>query len=188
MNIHYQPNPLRTVVELDDNDLETLRLKLIIEDLQDRIYGAHFHLVSGERFDVQAAIRSLNVEGLEDEPFEKRISGLLAICVDELRGAHIGDCTCQPCTCMKCYAETLLGIDTIKGLDKHAAIKIENAFASAHSFDEALTWLDEYKPVRTETWLRFPQEDFDRHVPRWTEEARQAADWLRHYRRLLNAA
>jgi hypothetical protein len=187
MHIHYHPNPLQTVIELESHDLERLRLKLTIDDLQDRIYGAHFHLEPGKYFDVEAAIRSLDVHSLEEEPFERKIDRLVDICVDELRGQHIGDCTCQPCSCMKCHAERLLGIDTIKGLGKHAAHKIDTAFAVERSLDEAIAWLDDYKPERGEAWLRFPQADFERHIPRWTEEARQAAAWLREYRQRLMA-
>jgi hypothetical protein len=182
MIIHYHPNPLQTVVELDAYDLEKLRLKLMIEDLQDRIYGAHLHLEPGKYYDVAAAIRSLDVNSLEEAPFERKIDRLLDICVEELRGQHIGDCTCQPCSCMKCHAERLLGIDTIEGLGKHAAHKIDSAFATERSLNEVIASLEDYKPVRGESWSRFPQEDFDRHIPRWTEEARHAAAWLRAYR------
>lgn len=182
MHIHYQPNPLQTIIELDPHDLEKLRLKLMIEDLQERLYGAHFHLEPGKYFDVAAAIRSLDVNSLEDAPFERKIDRLVDLCIEELRGQHIGDCTCQPCSCMKCHAERLLGIDTIEGLGKHAAHKIDAAFATERSLDAAIASLEDYKPVRGESWLRFPQADFDQHIPRWTEEAHHAAAWLRAYR------
>lgn len=179
MLIHYHPNPLCSVVELDVYDVEKMRLKLIIEDLQERVYGAHFAL---EKANIEAAMRELDIAGLEDEPFNKRLNQRLELFADELRGVHYGDCTCVPCSCAKCYAESLLDIDTIPGLGKHSATKIEAAFRDGRSLDEAIVWLDNYKPERGGDWLRFSQEDFDRHVPRWTEEAKEAAVWLREYR------
>ena len=65
-----------------------------------------------------------------------------------------------------------LGVDTIVGLGKHAAHKIAGTFgrgADERTLDEAIARLEH------------PAEDFERHVPRWTEDARRAAVWLRDY-------
>jgi hypothetical protein len=48
--------------------------------------------------------------------------------VEALQDFHLGDCTCDACRCIKCHAESLLGIDTIEGLGKHSARKIFGAF------------------------------------------------------------
>ncbi len=182
MKIIYQSNPLTTIVELDDNDREILRLKLIIENLEDRIYGAHFDLEPGDRFDAEAARRELDVESLEDEPLNERINKMLGYCLDELHGTHCGDCTCVPCSCLKCHAEYLLGIDTIKGLGKHPAHYVNSAFSEGRTtLDEAIAWLSAYKPVKNKSWEGISQEEFDRHIPRWTEEARLACEWLKNY-------
>lgn len=182
MIIHYQPNPLNTIVELDDLDLEKLRLKITIEELKERIYGAHFRLEPGDRFDPKEAMKELNVDGLEDEPFKARVNEQIEWCISELKDSHCGDCTCIPCSCMKCRAEYFLGIDTIPHLGKHQASAINGAFSNDRTIDEAIAYLHEHKPVRDGAWLKFPPEDFDRHVPLWMAEGKQAAKWLEDYR------
>lgn len=163
MIINYHPNPLRTTVDLDDDDRQRLRLKLIIEELEERIYGAHFHLEPGDSFDPVEALKELDVDSLESESFDKRIDKLLNHYTEELQGIHCGDCTCVPCSCSKCHAEHLLGIDTTKGLHKHPAHYINSAYCDGReTLDEALEHLANYIPVRSGDWLAFPQEEFDR--------------------------
>lgn len=53
-----------------------------------------------------------------------------------LEGYHMGDCTCVPASCPKCYAESLLGVDTIEGLGKYEAGKIHDVFCPHNDFDE----------------------------------------------------
>jgi|ERR1017187_6059995 hypothetical protein len=178
MKITYQPNPLNTIVELDEYDIEILRLKLIIEDLDERIYGANFRLEPGERFNPEEAIKELDVDSLEEIDVSKNLQWM----IEELKSSHCGDCTCVPCSCLKCHAEHLLGIDTIPKLGKHSAHKIEGAFGNNRNIDEAIEYLVNYKPIRDEAWLKFPPEDFEKHIPRWTEEAKRAAEWLKDYK------
>jgi len=109
MLIRYAHNPLRTVIELDEAGRERLRLKIEIEELEERVYGAHFHLEPGEHFDPASALRALDVDGLEDVPRRKRIAELAEMYEADLRDAHAGDCTCFPSSCVKCHAEGLLG-------------------------------------------------------------------------------
>lgn len=33
--------------------------------------------------------------------------------LEDLNGWHVGDCTCVPCSCGKCHAENLVGVDTL---------------------------------------------------------------------------
>jgi hypothetical protein len=114
----YAPNPLRTVIELNDSDRERLRLKIEIEELEERVCGANFHLEPGERFDPAAALRALDVVGLEDTPRRKRIAELAGVYEAEMMHSHAADCTCFPSPCVKCHAEGMVGVDTIAGLGK----------------------------------------------------------------------
>jgi hypothetical protein len=181
MLIKYQPNPLNTIIELDAHDIEILRLKITISELEERIYSAGFHLEPGERFSVETARLRLGADTLE-EHLSKSVPEHLDLFVAELRGSHAGDCTCVPCSCMKCQAEELLGISTIEGLGKHPAHYMESAFADGRDIDAAIAYLDDYRPSRTGVWLGHPQEEFDQHAPRWTREVKHAAAWLRRYR------
>jgi hypothetical protein len=181
MQIKYQPNPLDTIIELDAHDAEVLRLKIRIGELERRIGSAAYHLEPGEWFNVETARLRLDVGALK-EHLSKSVPELFDLFVAELRGPHVGDCTCVPWSCMKCRAEELLGINTIAGLGKHPAHYIESAFLDGRDIDAAIAYLDGYRPVRTGAWLRHPQEEFDQHVPRWTADAKHAAEWLRNYR------
>jgi len=89
--------------------------------------------------------------------------------VTALRDAHIGDCTCVPCSCLKCHAEGYLGIDTIPGLANYLAYKVNVAFGrdNERSLDEAIVALE-------------PQSSL------WdSAEIRQAQEWLIGYRAAL---
>lgn len=208
MKIVWKENPLATAVELDEKDVVILRLRLRVEDLEERILGAHMELdpehqvwarqhlknvpadLEGFVARARAELRWPYVAGEESrsgETFEQRLDELVSHYVEELRGEHMGDCTCVPASCSKCYAEHLMGIDTIEGLGKHPGSKISGLFSrrpdgSFPSLDDVLERLRVYEPVNMspETW---PQADFDVHVPRWKEEARHAYEWLSAYKR-----
>ncbi len=100
-----------------------------------------------------------------------------------LNTQHMGDCTCVPCSCMRCHAEEMLGINTIKGLGKHQASKVLGAFGKDgnRTIDEAIASLDvtpEYN--KSPTW---PDSlDYNIHIPRWESERKSAAALLRTYK------
>lgn len=143
MKITYTPNPLATIIELDDHDKEVLRLKLIVDTLTEREEVVFF--------------------------------------TEALLEPHCGDCTCVPCSCLKCYAEQLFGINTIKGLRKHEATKIDAAFRSGKTIDEAIEALANYE-VKTMASKNFTQEELDKLMPIWRKQARQAGVWLKAYK------
>ena len=53
MKITYTPNPLDTIVELDEHEIELFRLKLKIEQYEDMMFGAHYALTT--KLDAEAA-------------------------------------------------------------------------------------------------------------------------------------
>lgn len=129
MKITYTPNPLRTIVELDEHEIEVLRLKLKLEQYEDMMFGAHWDLTRDEKYlaglpkpktveqSRQEAIDALDPKHwCTDEPskVDKRVEELLQHYLEELRGSHLGDCTAFPMSCSKCHAESVLGIDTLK--------------------------------------------------------------------------
>lgn len=99
----------------------------------------------------------------------------------ELLSKHIGDCTCVPCSCTKCRAESMLEIDTIRGLGKHSSYKIDSAFSGGASIDEAIHRLENYQPTYDPN-SKWPRSDWEQHVPRWIEEGKRAHAWLVAYR------
>jgi hypothetical protein len=199
MKIIWTPNPLASIVELDEHDRQILWHRLKIEQLEERIGQANFDLnpetrewhnknIKDRSLDeaVASALKNLDVEHIEE-----RLNADLQEYVDELASKHSGDCTCVPCSCLKCHVESLLGVDTIPGLGKHEASYIDSAFRPLdkdmpeRTIDQALQYLRDYHPVKGEGggWEKATEEEFQRHVPRWTEEAKRAYVWLTNYQK-----
>ena len=199
MKILWNHNPLATVVELEDFDKKLLWHQVKIEQLEMAIGEAHFDLDPehqewcrtslGERCSkdfVADARRHLDYayvcgdEERNGKSFEVRVTELTADYASELASKHCGDCTCVACSCPKCYAENLVGVDTIPGLGKHEALYIGGAFTAkdgiVRTLDEAVTALADYEPKDVKAW-GLP------HVDRWREEAKRAHEWLIAYQR-----
>lgn len=208
MKITYNKNPLCTTVELDEHEKKELWYKIKCNELVDLLFDAHFHLQDETKwFDLDKARKALEpkyylededengIENLKSrlaaddwpsraEGLNARVTMLQEHYIQELMGFHIGDCTCVPCSCSKCHAEGLLGINTLKGLGKHSAYKIDGAFGknNERSIDEALESLKNYStepPADLTGWDKVG--DWEKHVPRWTAEAKAAYEWLKQY-------
>jgi len=189
MKITYNKNPLCTTIELDEHDKQLLWQKIKLEELEDLLFDVYFHLQDGKYFDLDAAKKSADPEYYctEDKsPIDKRCDQLLEHYIVELQGNHVGDCTCVACSCSKCHAESLLGIDTIPGLGKHAASKINGAFGKNNekSIDDVIHYLANYEinPANftDEAWQKLG--GYEQYVPRWMAEAKLAHDWLVNYK------
>lgn len=179
MKITYTPNPLNCVIELDEHERKEFRYKLIIEELEDAMHSASFHLNPEDKYyKPEQARAELDMEYYFGQEFQKRIDELLNYYLEDLKGPHGGDCTCVPCSCSKCHAEGMLGIDTIQGLGKHSAYKINDAFEGLfgeRTIDQAIKKLEHYKPKAA--W-----KGWEAHADRWKAEAAHALEWLKKYR------
>lgn len=160
MEIRWTPNPLRTVVVLNDADRWWLREALVLDCPSD----------------------------VESEP--SWANRFYAALEDALRDIHVGDCTCDPCSCLKCHAEAYLGIDTTPGLNKWLGHKIADAFDTKpeRTLDEAIAVLANYAPAPSFPMWEDKMDLWNSCLPSWREEARQAHDWLIRYRDRLTAA
>ena len=188
MKIHWAQNPLQTTVELDDHDKEILRLKANVEVLEEHLSEASFHLDEGKWFDLAKAHAAIDLH-YDKEAVQESITQRVGWYIPELeRGIHCGDCTCVPASCSKCHAESVLGIDTIKGVGKHALTKIEGCFLKPQiekgkwagydldvTIHDAIRKLENYEPKAD--WA-----GWEVHAPRWKAEASRALEWLRAYR------
>jgi len=190
MKIIYNENPLRTVVELDENDRRILWFKIKVEELQNKLFDVHFNLTEGEYFNLERArkdadpVAYLQEVDQEKTAIDERVDMLLEHYVQELSGVHVGDCTCQPCSCSKCRAEEILGINTLgSSPGNHELAKIDSAFSKDRSLSEALSYLKDHKISREkpESWKSFTQEDYESHIPRWESEQARAYEYLRDY-------
>lgn len=186
MIITYNKNPLHTIVELDNNEKKELWYKIKINALEDNISIARLYLIEGKNFDIEQARIILKNEYDENDnsKLDKWCDEMLEYYIFELSSNHSGDCTCVACSCSKCSAEELLGIDTIKGLGKHSAYKIERAFGTdnSNSIEEALIYLKNYTGIPDDVSLWKSYGGYEQYIPRWKEEARIAYDWLLKYK------
>lgn len=203
MKITWNQNPLLTAISLNEHEKEVLRLKIRIDELEEHIGSASVLLdpdnatwVMGksprhpEGRTLQAVLAEvredhLNMSYVYDEVpvgsdgLSARVERLLECYVGDLLGSHIGDCTCVPCSCTKCYAEGLLGVYTITGLGKHQAYQIQQAFKDqGTTIDQALEKLKSFEP-------RADWEGWEAHAARWRDEAAAAHRWLSKYKERL---
>lgn len=199
MKITCTPNPLNTIIELDDHEKEVFKLKLRIEAYEDMLFSAHWSLTRSAEYLAglprpktieearAAAIEELDPEYwcAENNKLDARVEELLQHYIEELKSNHVGDCTCCPASCSKCHAESMIGINTIKGLGKHSAHKIESVFSRWNpetqqhdrpevSLVQALEKLRTFQPKAT--W-----EGWEAHAERWAKEANAAYEWLKAY-------
>lgn len=198
MKIIYNQNPLFTQVILDEHERKEFWYKIKIEELQDLMINANFHLEEGkEFFDLKQAREDLDPKYFypdwnditkkgQKSDLDKRVDKMFECYIADLeQNSHCGDCTCFACSCSKCHAENLLGLDTIKGLGKHEANRINSAFTpkgekfptreNQQTIDQAIRSLDEYVP--TIAW-----KGAEAHFERWLEEGIRARKWLKQYR------
>ena len=131
MKITYTPNPLDTIVELDEHEIEVLRLKLKLEIYEDKMFSAHYALNTtlDPEEAKEEAMKQLNpAKWCTDEMslVDARVEELLQHYLEELRGGHLGDCTAFPMSCSKCHAEQLLGIDTLKPYPGKSVLHVIN--------------------------------------------------------------
>lgn len=185
MKINYQPNPFLTTVEIDERDKQMMLVSYQTEQFSELLCDLHMQLNGSyggapltdieeikKIVDKWADIRNLEVDS---EDIRRYIS--------YLDTEHMGDCTCVSCSCARCMAEELLGINTLQGLGKHPANKVQGAFGrdGNKTIDEAIATLqavrDYIKPV---TWP--DSVGWDVHIPRWERERESALKWLKAYK------
>lgn len=185
MKINWNQNPFYTKVEIDDRDKQMILLAYQNEEYTNILCSLDMEL-NGK----------FNRPALSDlEEIKKQTGKWGDICnltvdseevqcyISYLDTEHMGDCTCVPCSCIRCHVEYMLGIDTIKGLGKHEANKVQGAYGKDgnKTIDEAIAYLEkvpDYK--KPDTWP--DSVGWDVHIPRWERERESALKWLKAYK------
>lgn len=158
MNIVWNPNPLMTQIFLNDHEKEILKLKIRIFEMEMALYDVEFYLntppFKDSSIGIENAQRVCSVDywdppdGSPEGTLSKadeRVNYLFDQCIIDLeRHSHAGDCTCVPCSCMKCFAEDLIGVSTIKDFSKYDNNEISKWFADKQSTLENLDKLIEH--------------------------------------------
>lgn len=178
MRIIYNKNPCLSSIILDDVEKELFVEKFKVEYFLTNLH--HLNYLLDKKDDKIQALKDLNnvMESYYNTNVDEEAKTYFT---DLEKGVHVGDCTCVPCTCTKCYAEDILGVSTIEGLGKHHLYKIDNYFSKNpdNTIDDAITYLTKYYdsgPV-PDNWKN-SEEAYWKYMVRWKEEAKQAAEWL----------
>lgn len=132
MKITYTPNPLNTIIELDEHEQKELWYKIKVNEMEEMLSMAEYY-VTEKYLNLEDARQELDssyylADTNKKSKLDERCDTLLEHFLQELKSNHIGDCTCIACSCSKCHAESILGIDTIPGLSKYTGNSIRNAF------------------------------------------------------------
>lgn len=189
MQIIYQQNPLAAKIILEEHEKKEIYYKIKIEQILECASEAEFELnpkndkffagllIKNKEKRLKDALDALDQDYLDDTPesgLNKRVQILYDHYISELDLDHIGDCTCFPSSCSKCHLEHLLGIDTIKGLNKHEAYKIEMAFRKVKTCDDAIAYLknEEYSE----------ENKLSPYYLKWKKESANALIWLIDYK------
>lgn len=181
MLISYKPNPLATTVELSPTETRELWHRVKASELQDRLFTVHFCLEQGnvERATQEADPSYYFVDGRS--PLDRRVDDLRDWYVTALMEPHEGDCTCVPCSCPKCIAEDVLGLDTLKGLDKYSGASIQGAFRDGPTLHEAIQRLSAWvAPAKSERWVA-SEEEYAEQCEKWRLRRVRTRDWLVAY-------
>lgn len=181
MKIKYAQNPLLSIIELDDTERTILWYRIKVKEMEEMLFEAHFYLQEGrEYFSIERARTAVEADYYctdDKSPLDKRVDMLYECALSELTSRHSGDCTCFACSCAKCWTEQLLGIDTIKGLGKHEAHKIQSIFHADENISaaEALVRMQNQAPIEvTKDW-------HEQHIERWRAERIRALEWFSNY-------
>jgi hypothetical protein len=197
MKIIYTENPLTSHILLNAQEKEIFKLKMQIENLKETIYGVYFDFKDDRKkilgvptkqfslYDPVDGMKTLErwVEQEDKEEDDEHFTKCYEFYLSDLEnGVHVGDCTCVSCSCSKCHAESLLGIDTIKGLEKHSAHKIDGAFTKVATCVEAIEHLK--KPYSLEDDAHGYDKSWwcQEYVDRWNQEREAAINWLVQYK------
>jgi hypothetical protein len=186
MKIDYHQNPLRSQVFLDETEKKLLKANIKNELLLEALAAVWYQFRTKEPPSLEKIKEEVSFfDDDEDSVLSVRVNDLYDVYIKELEESymHIGDCTCVPATCYKCLAEEHAGVDTIEGLGKHLASRIDRAFKdSSTSIDEAIDFLS--KPISEKPnaeYINHP-EIYRVHRPRWEQDRVSALKWLVNYK------
>lgn len=178
MKIEWNENPLKTkVIFENEQERENFRRLIIADEASSTITYAKIAL---ETDNAERALWQLRFfKEKEKENFQELFNEYM----DALAGSHVGDCTCFAASCDKCRAEYLLGINTIEGLDQHAAHYVELAFRNDRNLDRAIEWLLYYEPDASDKMKKLYPDTWREWEKKWEKQADRAYTWLVNYKK-----
>lgn len=187
MKINWHPNPFLTKIELDEQDKKNLLNVYKVDQYEELLCGLDLRLDGKIRKDEPITLEIVKKEvdkwgDIYNMDVDSEDFAYILASVDDI---HMGDCTCVACSCSRCRAEDLLGVNTLP-VGKHLAHKIYGAFGRDYSktIDEAIETLS--KPYtfeeRHECYKNYSEENYMALTVRWSKEREAAAEWLKKYK------
>lgn len=134
MKIHYKDNPLSTIVELNPTEIKLLLAKIKIEEFEN-VLNDMWAAAHEQNCTISEFIESIDRDFWTGDQIDHRTMVICKDAILALADTHLGDCTATPFSCVKCYAEGLLGIDTIPGLKKERADLLYSEFTKHETID-----------------------------------------------------
>lgn len=172
--IEWKPNPLLSVVRLT----EVGRIRLQLARATELLTDARVSMILGKREqDCEKWWSYCTLSRIPGEEMEDTYAWLdreTAKMEEWLVSEHCGDCICEPASCGKCHAESLLGIDTIAGLGTHEANKI-----GTHEFSSVAAVIEHLQRPIKPTWGT--PDDWAPYMSRWEQERANAIAWMTAY-------
>jgi hypothetical protein len=176
MKITYNHNPLKTTIELSKKEKGEFWQRIKVEELIWIIADIEYHLDELGNFNLEKARKSADTEYCcdKEDGINKLVNDRYQVYLDALQDIHLGDCTYVACSCVKCHAEHILGIDTIKGLRGSSAYHVAGAFEKNRNIHQAIEYLKNYQPKIEKGWEAYEEG--------WKAQAKEALEWLTKYR------
>lgn len=202
MEIIYQHNPLLNKVILNDAEKKLLFWKVVQSEFEDEIWSLKFRL--------EAYLdHKLDPNEIEHKPLKKYTKEFLAdpirktyekidtlaeemikieydeskikYFVDALQEMHDGDCIGQPCSCLKCHAESMLDIESMPNYPGDIGHALFSSFSSPNyvynekTIDEAIDFLTNRKYTNPGVEQKY--------VEGWKERDKKAKEYLIYYKK-----
>lgn len=185
MKITYNSNPFATTVELDDTDRKYLSLAI---QLEAALSSINSYRVLDTTKDNQREYQRQHIERMNTIAFGTTSTDAeLKEYEEALLDVHTGDCVQCPCTCRKCLAEQMLGIDTLQGLsDPAIAGYLFFCFVEAgrivdRNVSEVFDFLNTPNQQKPDSWANYTQEEYEKHIPTFESHRLAALAWYTAY-------
>lgn len=158
MKIHYHRNPFKSKITLTSIEKKELLYKLTIKRLHSMMDMASAYLSRSRPrlFNPEKALNSVNIQyrsanGELPSQFDLQCQQEFDEMLKALSGEHLGDCVQVACSCTKCEAESLLGINTLPNMHQKTggllfeAFRLENEEDSHDDPERAMSYLQDLR-------------------------------------------
>lgn len=193
MEIIYQHNPLANKIILNEAEKKLLFWKYLISTrVSDELSWLSFRIDDYKKITDSETVKSISKEFLDDPINEiyKKIKEIedtvdnakydeekIKYFVEALQDIHFGDCISECNSCLKCFAESELDIESMPNFPWRENIgrSLYHAFSKKTNVDEAIEYLGS---------TEYPDSGFEqKYVDQWIERDRKAKEYLIYYKK-----